>query len=249
MCVTTATEYEHNIWRHWRHHYSDVIMSAMTCQITRVSILCSTVCSGADKTKHQGSATLPFVRGNHQSPVASPHKGSATPKMFPFDDVIMTAMSISHDELIPRIPFRMLSIVLIFTWRDLFIYFSQLHRSIPSIPYWTHSQYMMTSSNRNIFRVTGPLWGEFTGHQRIPLKASDVELWCFLDLHLNKRLSKQSRRRWFETPSLPLWRHCNESCRASYFKSDIVKCTKLFQKSDTHCSHSHFQCTLHRELI
>ena len=40
---------------------------------------------------------------------------------------------------------------------------------------------MMTSSNGNIFRVTGPLWGEFTGHQWIPLtKASDVELWCFL---------------------------------------------------------------------
>ena len=29
------------------------------------------------------------------------------------------------------------------------------------------------------------------------------------DLRLNKRLSKQSRRRWFETPSPPLWRHCN----------------------------------------
>ena len=28
---------------------------------------------------------------------------------------------------------------------------------------------MMTSSNGNIFRVTGPLWGEYTGHQRIPL--------------------------------------------------------------------------------
>ena len=27
--------------------------------------------------------------------------------------------------------------------------------------------------------------------------------------HLNKRLSKQSRRRWFKTPSLSLWRHCN----------------------------------------
>ena len=25
------------------------------------------------------------------------------------------------------------------------------------------------SSNGNIFRVTGPLWGEFTGHQWIPL--------------------------------------------------------------------------------
>ena len=40
---------------------------------------------------------------------------------------------------------------------------------------------MMTSSKGNIFRVTGPLCGEFTGHRRIPLtKASDAELWCFL---------------------------------------------------------------------
>ena len=40
---------------------------------------------------------------------------------------------------------------------------------------------MMPSSNGNIFRVTGPLWGESTGHQWIPLtKASDMELWCFL---------------------------------------------------------------------
>ena len=31
----------------------------------------------------------------------------------------------------------------------------------------------------------------------------------FFDLHLNKRLSKQSRRRWFETPSRSLWRDCN----------------------------------------
>ena len=40
---------------------------------------------------------------------------------------------------------------------------------------------MMTSSNGNIFHVTGPLCGEFTGHRWIPrTKASDAELWCFL---------------------------------------------------------------------
>ena len=40
---------------------------------------------------------------------------------------------------------------------------------------------MMTSSNGNTFRVTGPLCGEFTGHRWIPhIKASDAELWCFL---------------------------------------------------------------------
>ena len=42
-------------------------------------------------------------------------------------------------------------------------------------------KYMMTSSNGNLFRVTGPLCGEFTGLQWIPrTKASDAELWCFL---------------------------------------------------------------------
>ena len=44
-----------------------------------------------------------------------------------------------------------------------------------------YSKYMMTSSNGNIFRVTGPLCGEFTGHRWIALtKASKAELWCFL---------------------------------------------------------------------
>ena len=38
--------------------------------------------------------------------------------------------------------------------------------------------YMMTSSNGSMFRVTGLLCGEFTGHRWIPLtKASDAEFW------------------------------------------------------------------------
>ena len=44
-------------------------------------------------------------------------------------------------------------------------------------------------------------------------KASDAELWCFLYLRLNKRLRKQPLDWWFETPSWPLWRHCNVSRR------------------------------------
>ena len=40
---------------------------------------------------------------------------------------------------------------------------------------------MMTSSSGNIFRVTGPLWGNSAGHRWIPLtKASGAKLWCFL---------------------------------------------------------------------
>ena len=57
---------------------------------------------------------------------------------------------------------------------------------------------MMTSSNGNIFRVTGPLWGESTGHRCIPLtKAGDAELWFFYP-RLIKRLSKQSMYRIWE---------------------------------------------------
>ena len=39
----------------------------------------------------------------------------------------------------------------------------------------------MTTSNGSIFRFTGPLWGESTGHRWILLtKVSDAELWWFL---------------------------------------------------------------------
>ena len=70
---------------------------------------------------------------------------------------------------------------------------------------------MMTSSNGSLVRVTGHLCGEFTGHRWIcRKKASDTELWCFLWSALNKRLSKQWWGWWIETPSCPLWRHCNE---------------------------------------
>ena len=64
-------------------------MGTMVFQMSGVSIVCSTVCSGADQGKYQSSAPLAFVRWIHQCPVDSPHKGPVTRKMFPFDDVIM----------------------------------------------------------------------------------------------------------------------------------------------------------------
>ena len=71
-------------------------------------------------------------------------------------------------------------------------------------------KFMMTSSNGNIFRVTGlcagnsPVIGEFPA-QRPVTQSFDV----FLDLRLNKRLNKQLWGWWFETPSGSLWLHCN----------------------------------------
>ena len=50
-----------------------------------------------------------------------------------------------------------------------------------------------------------PVTGEFPA-QRPVTRSFDA----FFDLHLNKRLSKQSWGWWFETLSHPLLRHCND---------------------------------------
>ena len=91
------------------------------------------------------------------------------------------------------------------------------------------------SSNGNIFRVTGPLWGnspvigEFPS-QRPVTRSFDV----FFDLRLNKRLSKQSWDWWFETPSGSLWRHCNENnCQ----KSRPIQCVELDYQSGSRKQH------------
>ena len=69
--------------------YNDVMMSVMASQITGVSIVWSSVGSGADQKKHQSSASLAFVRGIHGWSVNCPHKRPITREMFPFDDAIM----------------------------------------------------------------------------------------------------------------------------------------------------------------
>ena len=79
----------HSFVRMLSLHYNDVITSAIASQITSLTIIYSTVYSGAYQRKHQSSASLSFVRGIHRWPVNSPHKGTVTRKMFPFDDVIM----------------------------------------------------------------------------------------------------------------------------------------------------------------
>ena len=78
------------------------------------------------------------------------------------------------------------------------------------LSYLTMWHFKLTSSNGNIFSVTGPceenpsLTGGFPS-QRPVTRSFDVSF----DLRLNMRLYKQSKRRWFETPSRPLWHHCN----------------------------------------
>ena len=68
--------------------------------------------------------------------------------------------------------------------------------------WWRHQM-------ETIFRVTGPLCGEFNGDRWNPLQRPvTLSFGVIIDLYLN-RLSKQSRRRWFETPFYSLWCYCN----------------------------------------
>ena len=63
----------------------------------------------------------------------------------------------------------------------------------------------------NIFRVTGPLCGEFTGPGEYPAQMPVTRSFdVFFDLRLNNRLSKQPGGWWFETPPWTLWRQCND---------------------------------------
>ena len=91
----------------------------------------------------------------------------------------------------------------------------------------------MTSSNGNIFRVTGHLCGEFIGPgdfptQRPVTRSFDV----YFGLRPNKWLSKQSWGWWFETLSCSLWRHRNGkewTINMEIFKSGwILQCIGIW---------------------
>ena len=69
---------------------------------------------------------------------------------------------------------------------------------------------IMTSSNGNIFRVKMPFVREFPSQRPVTRNFN-----VFFDLRPNLRLSKHAQGCWFETPSCPLWRHCNETAGTS----------------------------------
>ena len=50
----------------FRAHHNDFIMGAMASQTPSLTIVYTTVYSGADQRKHQSSASLAFVRGIHR---------------------------------------------------------------------------------------------------------------------------------------------------------------------------------------
>ena len=64
-------------------------MTFMASRITGQWSACSVICLDWQQRNIKGPRYCPFVRGIHRAPVDSPHKGTVTRKMFPFDDVII----------------------------------------------------------------------------------------------------------------------------------------------------------------
>ena len=72
---------------------------------------------------------------------------------------------------------------------------------------WRRHQMETFTALLALCEENSPVTNEFSSQR--PVKRSfDV----FIDLHLKKRLSKQSIRWWFETPLRSLLRHCNAHC-------------------------------------
>ena len=76
-------------------------------------------------------------------------------------------------------------------------------RSLPNT--WWGQQMKTFSALLDLCAGNSPVTDEFPS-QRPVTRTFDV----FFDLHLSKRLSKQSKRWWFKRRSRLLWRHCND---------------------------------------
>ena len=216
----------YNHFLSWRYHY-DVIMSAMTSQITNLTIVYSSVYSGAHQRQHQSYASLAFVWGIHRWPVNSPHKGPVTRKMFPFNDVIMIWKCRIHFVQVAvcsspgwwfsmqvtsslgqgarqRIGSIRHQLPLLLTWIDL-------------MPAWisNYIRYKVIIKWKHFPRYCPFVWGIHRSSVNSPHKGQWRVALMFSSICLNKRLSKHWWGWWFETPSCPLWRHCNASLLTS----------------------------------
>ena len=156
-------------------------MISMASQIASVPNVYTNFCSGADQKKTSKLRATRICKGN------SPMTGE-----FPAQRA-SNAENVSiwwrHHALLTMYTVRVLSC---FKWVDITSSVACAYCALVTVHQrcklrintsqnknFIHD--MMTSSNGNIFRATGPLCGEFTGHRWIPrTKASDAKLWCFL---------------------------------------------------------------------
>ena len=204
-------------------HCSDVTMSVMLFQITGVSIVSSTVGSGADQRKHQSSESLAVVRGIHRWPVDSPHKRSVM--RVPYFLAIMLVWV--KEKCIYNYCFVLYHIYSILLWALECILSQSKCTNVISSDLSTSGNFLNT-----IFTLPWLMLEENTEHDDVIIWKHFPRYWPFVrEIHrspvnsphkrqwrgpsmfslicLIKRLSKHSRGWWFETLSCPLWHRCN----------------------------------------
>ena len=107
-----------------------------------------------------------------------------------------------------RFDYHMVNFMVITYYKFTTPVFETIMRIDFSVIAWWRHQMETFSAVLALSARNSPVTGELPA-QRPVTRSFDV----FFHLCLNKRLSKQSRGWWFETPSCSLWRHCNGMSR------------------------------------
>ena len=82
---------------------------------------------------------------------------------------------------------------------------------------WVHDDVIEWKHFPRYWPFTGLCTGNSPGTGEFPVQRPVKRNFdVFFDPRLNKRLGKQSWGWWFETPSCPLWRHCNAQKPTKY---------------------------------
>ena len=96
-----------------------------------------------------------------------------------------------------------------------------------------NNPFQLCSWWRHQMEIFSPLLALCEGNSPVtggfPLQRSLASSLIFSWLRLNKRLSKQSRHRWFEMSSCSLWRHCNDIGTAPFSYDITLACWTHFR--------------------
>ena len=200
-------------------------MSAIASKITSLTIVYSSVYSGADQRKHQNSTSLAFVWGIHRWPMNSPHKGPVTRKMFPFDDVIMN--TIDSDTLISSynwlIEHSWFHLLLYFRWATISLdgeytfYTTIITSNADSVP-------ILTALPRSYSKVINY---HTLNINRGPLFSKNTLSYWFRDTHWKLETVFANRLRFTMVILLPIRRHHFEN---SLLSQDRYYC-KIYRQN------------------
>ena len=187
-------------------------MGAIASQISSLTIVYSTVYSSVDQRNIKAPSHWPLC-GEFAGADQRKHHSSA-PLAFVWG-IRRWPVNSPHKWPVMRKMFPFDDVII----ENLVIY-SHLKHSAGAIFHgtllsWWHHQMQTLSALLAICEGNSPVTGEFRMTQSF-----DV----FLDLRLNKRLSKPSRCRWFQTPLRSLWRHCNDGCLSSNTSIRLSRC-------------------------